>query len=53
MLFSGQDSGIVHAAEVPLFSQKYNVPDTAVILRKEAPPTPLPVLASLPEPTRL
>ena len=28
-------------AEVPLFSQKYNATDTAVILTKEEPPTPL------------
>ena len=40
-LFSGQDSGIVQAAEIPSFSQKYNAPDTAVILSKTYPPTPL------------
>ena len=40
-LFSGQDSGIVQAAEVPLFSEKYNATDTADILGKEEPPTPL------------
>ena len=40
-LFSGQDSGIGQAAEIPSFSQKYNATDTAVILSKEEPPTPL------------
>ena len=40
-LFSGQDNGIVQAAEVPLFSQKYNATDTAIILSKEYPPVPL------------
>ena len=57
-LFSGQNSGIVQAAEVPLFSPEYNATDTAVILSAEHPPVPLrlrhhPVLASLPAPTRL
>ena len=46
-LFSGQDSGIVQAAEVPLFSQKYNATDTAVILGKEYPPVPPPVFSRL------
>ena len=35
------------SGSIPLFSAKYNAPDTVVILRKTYPPVPLPVFSRL------